>query len=165
MVANIISGSLIFATALLFGALGGMLSERAGVTNLGVEGFMISGAFFSAIGANFAESMGMGGFSPWIGLLSAFVFTSLFSAMHALATLKYKADHVISGVVINLLADNFTFFLVKLLFDGAADTPRLRNMFAKVNIPVLSDIPFIGDALFRSYPTTYLAFIIVFAIT
>lgn len=64
--------------------------------------------------------MGMGGFSPWIGLLSAFVFTSLFSAMHALATLKYKADHVISGVVINLLAANFnSFFLVKLLFDGA----------------------------------------------
>lgn len=164
MIANMISGSLIFATALLFGALGGMLSEKAGVINLGVEGFMISGAFFSAVGAYFAEIAGMGKLSPFIGLLAAFIFTSLFSGMHALATLKYKANHVISGVVINLLAANVTFFLVKLLFDGSAETPRLKNMFSKISIPVLSDIPFIGKALFRSYPTTYIAFIAVLLI-
>lgn len=161
MIANIISGSLIFAAALLFGALGGMLSERAGVINLGVEGFMISGAFFSAVGAHFAESAGMGAFSPYIGLLVAFLLTSLFSGMHALATLKYKANHVISGVVINMLAANVTFFCVKLLFDGSAETPRLRQMFSKVSIPFLSDIPFIGKAIFRSYPTTYLAVAVV----
>ena len=164
MAANIISGSLVFAAALLFGALGGMLSERAGVINLGIEGFMVSGAFFSAVGTYYAEAAGLGNFSPFIGLLAAFVFTSIFSGMHALATLKYKADHVISGVVINLLAANVTFFLVKLLFDGAAETPRLNNMFSKLSIPFLSNIPFIGRAFFRSYPTTYLAVITVIVI-
>ena len=164
MTANIISGSLIFAAALLFGGLGGMLSERAGVINLGIEGFMISGAFFSGVGAYYAESAGMGGLSPFIGLLTAFICTAIFSGMHALATLKYKADHVISGVVINLLAANVTFFLVKLLFDGAAETPRLNNMFSKISIPFLSDIPIIGKALFRSYPTTYIAFAAVLLI-
>jgi len=164
MTANIISGSLIFAAALLFGGLGGMLSERAGVINLGIEGFMISGAFFSAIGAYYAESAGMGGLSPFIGLLAAFICTTIFSGMHALATLKYKANHVISGVVINLLAANVTFFLVKLLFDGSAETPRLKNMFSKISIPFLSDIPIIGKALFSSYPTTYIAFAAVLLI-
>lgn len=161
VLANVINGSIVFAVALALGALGGMLSERAGVINLGVEGFMISGAFFGAIGAHYAETFNLGGLSPWIGLMSAFIFTGLFSFLYVMATLKFKADHVISGVVINLLSANATFFLVKLLFDGAADTPRISNMFRRINIPILSDIPFLGMAFFRSYPTTYLALAII----
>lgn len=157
---SILAGSLIFAASLLFGALGGVLSERAGVVNLGVEGFMVSGAFFSAVAAHYAEVAGLGSWSPWIGMLAAFLFTAIFSWMHAVATLKYRADHVISGVVINLLTANVTFYFVKLLFSGSAETPRLEHMFQKVSIPVLSEIPFIGKALFQSYPTTYLAIIL-----
>ncbi len=161
VLANIINGSIVFAAALMFGALGGMLSERVGVINLGVEGFMISGAFFAAIGTHYAEVAGLTNLAPWVGLASAFIFTSIFSFLHATATLRFKADHVISGVVINLLSASSTFFMVKLLFGGAADTPRLSNMFSRVNIPVLSKIPFFGTAFFRSYPTTYLALIVV----
>lgn len=161
IISNLINGSLVFATALIFGALGGMLSEKIGVINLGVEGFMVSGAFFSAISTHYAETAGFGQFSPWIGLLAAFLFTSVFTFLHAIATLKYKADHVISGVVINLLAANVTFFLVKLLFDGAAQTPRLTNTFRRISIPLLSKIPFVGNAFFRAYPTTYIVLILI----
>lgn len=161
VLANVIDGSIVFAVALAFGALGGMLSERAGVINLGVEGFMVSGAFFGAIGTHYAETFGLGTLSPWAGVLSAFLFTAIFSYLYTLATLKFKANHVISGVVINLLSANATFFMVKLLFDGAADTPRLSHMFKRVDLPLLSDIPFFGEAFFRSYPTTYLGLIIV----
>lgn len=161
ILADIINGSIVFAAALVFGALGGMISERAGVINLGVEGFMISGAFFSAIGTHYAELAGLGSAAPWVGVTTAFIFTGLFSYLHAVATLKFKADHVISGVVINLLSASATFFLVKLLFEGAADTPRISNMFSRIDIPLLSDIPFVGTAFFRSYPTTYLALALV----
>lgn len=157
IIANIINGTLVFATPFIFAALGGMLSEKSGVTTLGIEGYMVSGAFFTAVCSYYAESMGLGNASPWIGIIGAFVFSMIFSLIHAIATLKYKADHVISGVVINMLASSSTFFLVKLMFDGSAETPRLIKVFNKVHIPLLSDIPFVGKSIFVAYPTTYLA--------
>lgn len=164
ILANLINSTFVFATALILGALGGMIGEKVGVISLGVEGFMVSGAFFTAIGTYYAESMGLGSISPWIGIFIAFIMTGIFSYLHAIATLKYKADHVISGVVINLLVPNVTFFLVKILFEGAAQTPRISNMLTRIHIPVLSDIPFIGKAFFNSYPTTYLTILLVIAI-
>ncbi|MFD0590293.1 ABC transporter permease [Paenibacillus sp. GCM10027627] len=161
---NLINGTLVFATAFIFAALGGLISERAGVINIGLEGFMVSGAFFTAIFAHYAEAAGVGAFSPWIGIIGAFVCTAVFSAIHAVATIKFKANQVVSGVVINILAASSTFFLVKMLFDGAAESPLLTNVFHKVTIPYLSDIPFIGDAFFNAYPTTYIAIGLVIAL-
>lgn len=161
ILANIINGTFVFATPLIFAALGGMLSEKSGVVTLGIEGYMVSGAFFSAICSYYAETMGLGDISPWVGVAGAFIFSMIFSLIHAIATLKYKADHVISGVVINILASSSTFFLVKLIFSGSAETPRLLHVFSKVQIPVLSKIPLLGKGIFTAYPTTYLAIILV----
>lgn len=157
IISNLFNGTLVFSTALIFAALGGLISERAGVINIGLEGFMVSGAFFSATTAYYAESAGFGAFSPWLGLIGAFIFTTIFSSIHAVASIKFKANQVVSGVVINILAASSTFFLVKMLFEGSAETPLLTTVFHKVTIPVLSDIPFIGNAFINTYPTTYIA--------
>ncbi|WP_059171725.1 ABC transporter permease [Bacillus sp. FJAT-27445] len=164
ILANLLNGTLVFSTALIFAALGGLISERSGVINIGLEGFMVSGAFFSAIISFYAESAGMGGLSPWLGLLGAFVFTIIFSSIHAVASIKYKANQVVSGVVINILAASTTFFFVKMIFMGSAETPMLTHVFHKVSIPYLSDIPFFGKVLFNAYPTTYLAILLVIVI-
>lgn len=163
ILANLLNGTFVFATALIFAALGGVIVERTGVINLGLEGFMVSGAFAAAITTHYAENAGLGGASPWLGLLGAMIFTLIFSGIHALASIKFKANQVISGIVVNLLAASSTFFMVKLLFDGAAETPII-DVFFKWPIPLLSDIPFFGKAFFTAYPTTYIAYICVFVV-
>jgi ABC-type uncharacterized transport system permease subunit len=158
---QLINITLVFSTALIFSALGGIFSERSGVVNIGIEGLMVSGAFASAVGSYYAEQADLGAASPWIGLLCAMVFAMIFALIHAVASITFKANQVISGVVINFLAAGVTVYLVKILFDGAGQTETLNDVFSKYAIPVLSKIPFLGYAIFTAYPTTYLALILV----
>lgn len=158
---ELINTTLVFSTALIFGALGGIFSERSGVVNIGIEGLMVSGAFASAVGAYYAEEANMGAWSPWIGLLAAVAFALIFALIHAVASITFKANQVISGVVINFMAAGVTVYLVKILFNGAGQTETLNDVFSKYAIPVLSQIPYLGYAFFTAYPTTYLALILV----
>ncbi|GIO11910.1 ABC transporter permease [Cohnella xylanilytica] len=159
--ANLTNSTLVFATALIFGAMGGLFSERSGVFNIGLEGMMTGGAFAAAIATWYAEKAGYGGASPWLGLLAGIVCGVLFSLLLALASVTLKANQAIVGVVINILAAAITLYLVKIIFNGAGDTDILNEVFSKWAIPGLSDIPFFGKALFNTYPTTYMAYILV----
>lgn len=158
---ELVNTTLVFSTALIFTAMGGIFSERSGVTNIGLEGLMISGAFAAAVTGHAAEKAGLGGASPWIALIAALVIGVVFSLVHAVASVTFKADQVVSGVVINFLALGMTVYLVKILYNGAGQTDTLEVVFNKVAIPLLSQIPFLGEALFKAYPTTYIAFIVV----
>lgn len=124
---------------------------------------MIFGAFAAGVGTYYAQEAGMGAFSPWVGVIAAMVMGVIGALIHAVATITFKADQTISGIVINFLAAGLTVYIVKLLFEGAAETP-LVTVFHKVPIPVLRDIPIIGEGFFNSYPTTYLALILVVVI-
>lgn len=160
---QLINITLVFATALTFTALGGLFSERSGVVNIGLEGLMVAGAFASAIAAYFLEQAGLAGVGPWLALIAAILFAMIFALIHAVATITFKADQVVSGVVINLLALGMCVFLVKILFDGSGETKTIRDaVFTKWEIPLLSDIPYLGYAIFTAYPTTYIAIILVF---
>ncbi|AWB43938.1 sugar ABC transporter permease [Paenibacillus sp. CAA11] len=159
---QLINTTLVFSTALIFGALGGIFSERSGVTNIGIEGLMTFGAFAAAVSTYYAEDAGMGAASPWVGLIAAIVLGIIASLIHAVASITFKADQTISGIVINFLATGATLYLVKLIFSGNGETPLLKEAFSKWAIPGLSQIPLIGEGLFNSYPTTYIAIILVF---
>lgn len=161
-IGQLINTTLVFSTALIFASLGGIFSERSGVINIGIEGFMVFGAFAAAIATYYAEDAGMGSASPYIGLLAALVLGIITSLIHAVASITFKADQTISGIVINFLAAGSTLYMVRLLFDGQGETPLLQNVFQKTDFFGLSDIPFIGNVLFHHYPTTYLAIILVF---
>jgi len=156
---DLIHTTFVFATALMFGALGGLWSERSGVVNIAIEGMMTIGAFTGAVVAYFAGS-------PWIGFGAAIVAGAVFALPHAVASVTYKADQTISGVALNFLAVGLGLYLTKLIFEGQGQTPNLASgnaglMISKVQIPGLSDIPFFGHAFFEAYPTTYIALLLM----
>lgn len=158
---ELIHTTLVFATAIIFASLGGVFSEKSGVTNLGLEGLMVFGAFAAGVGGYYAEQAGLGGTAAaWVGVLSAAVFGIAVSLIHAVASITFKADQVISGIVINFLAAGSTLYMVKLLFEGDGDTGRIQG-FNEISIPYLADIPIAGKAFFQAYPTTYLAILLV----
>jgi simple sugar transport system permease protein len=158
---QLINTTLVFSTALIFAALGGMFSERSGVVNIGLEGLMVSGAFAAAVATHSASEAGFGGGSPWLGLIAAIVYGVLFSLLHAVATITFKSDQTVVGVVINILALGVAIYFTRSLYDGSAQTPQIGDVFSKVSIPYLSDIPVIGEGFFHAYPTTYIVIILV----
>ena len=104
----------------LFAASGGVVAERAGIVSLTLEGFMLSGAFGAVLGANYSGS-------PWVGVLTGILGGLIFSLIHAVATIRYRADQVVVGVAINLLAIGVTRFFLKLFFDSSSNSPRVTG--------------------------------------
>ncbi|OZI11504.1 sugar ABC transporter permease [Bacillaceae bacterium SAS-127] len=163
----IISSSLFAAAPLIFTALGGVFSERSGVVNIGLEGLMIVGAFTSIV-FNLTFASSLGATTPWVALVAAMVVGGLFALLHALASITFRADQVVSGVAINFLALGTSLFLVKLIYDKG-QTDIIKESFKKVDLPLLSDIPVIGKIFFSnvSYPAMIaiaLAFVIWYVI-
>jgi ABC-type uncharacterized transport system permease subunit len=141
------------ATPLIFAALGGMFSERSGVVNIGLEGLMLISAFAGVVGASLSGSALVGlGFGLAAGLL--------FALIHALMCITFEADQIISGTAINLLALGGTGFLMVQIFGSGGTSPRVPG-FKEVPIPLLSDIPLIGPALFNQSLLVYLMYLLI----
>jgi ABC-type uncharacterized transport system permease subunit len=104
----------------LFAASGGVVAERAGIVSLTLEGFMLSGAFGAVLGTHYSGS-------PWIGVLSGMLGGLIFSIIHAITTIRYRADQVVVGVAINLLAIGVTRFFLKLFFASSSNSPRVAG--------------------------------------
>jgi general nucleoside transport system permease protein len=155
----LIPSTLLWAAPLIFTALGGNFSERAGVINIGLEGLMVIGAF-TAIVFNLAFDSVLGEATPWVALLAAMLAGGILSIVHAVASITLRADQTVSGVAINLLAIGAALFLVKLIY-GKGQTDIIQKSFRKVDIPVLGDIPIIGPLFFQNtYYTSYVAIIV-----
>ncbi|HEL0247568.1 TPA: ABC transporter permease [Streptococcus equi subsp. zooepidemicus] len=146
--ALLVSSMLIYATPLIFTSIGGTFSERAGVVNVGLEGIMVMGAF-SGIVFNLEFAHIFGKATPWIAVLVGGVVGLIFSLIHALATINFRADHIVSGTVLNLLAPSLAIFLVKVMY-GKGQTDNIQQSFGKFDFPILSKIPIIGDIFFRN---------------
>lgn len=157
----IIPSAIFFAAPLIFTALGGVFSERSGVVNIGLEGLMTIGAFVSIVfNLTFADRFGA--FTPWLALLAAVIAGAIFSLLHAVASITFRADQVVSGVAINFLALGLTLFLVKQMY-GKGQTDQIQVGFDKIDVPVLSHIPIIGPLFFsNAYIPSYLAIILAF---
>jgi simple sugar transport system permease protein len=108
------------AVPYLFAASGGVVAERAGIVSLTLEGFMLSGAFGAVLGTNYSGS-------PWVGVLCGMLGGLIFSLIHAVATIRYRADQVVVGVAINLLAIGVTRFFLKLFFASSSNSPRVAG--------------------------------------
>jgi ABC-type uncharacterized transport system permease subunit len=141
------------STPLIFAALGGMFSERSGVVNIGLEGLMLISAFAGVVGASLSGSALVGlGFALAAGLI--------FALIHALMSITFEADQIISGTAINLLALGGTGFLMVQIFGSGGTSPRVPG-FKEVAIPLLSDIPLIGPGLFNQSLLVYLMFLLI----
>ena len=108
--------TLMYSTPLVFGALGGVISERSGVTNIGIEGMMVIGAVAAATASYFTGNL-------WIGFLAAGACGALVALLHAVASVSFAADQTVSGVAINMLAPGLALFACRRFFDGAAMSP------------------------------------------
>lgn len=168
----VVSSALVYSAPLVFTALGGTFSERSGIVNVGLEGIMVMGAFSSVVfNLTFGESIG--GSTPWLGLLVGGLTGVIFSLIHALATVNFRADHIISGTVINMLAPSLAIFLTRVLYENHGQTAMIQYGFGKTTIPVLSKIPFIGPIFFTgtslpaylSIVVAVIAYIVLFKTT
>jgi len=156
--------AIIKATPLVFGALCGIFNERSGVINIGIEGMMLIGAFMAFMGSALVGQW-MPGVLPLsliliIGLLCAILSSALVAFLHAVLSIRYKVDQVISGTVINLLAVGLTDYIANVYIDPS----HLAGVgvFPEIHIPLFSQIPIIGRILFSHQPMVYLMFILVF---
>ncbi|MDO4337211.1 MAG: ABC transporter permease [Eubacteriales bacterium] len=117
--------TLMYSTPFVFGALGGVISERSGVMNIGIEGMMTVGAFTGA-------TVGYYTGSPLAGVLCAAAAGGVMAALHAVAAITFKADQTISGCAINLLGPGLALFLCRLAFDGATMSMPVENKIPKI---------------------------------
>ena len=158
----IVPSAIFYAAPLIFGAIGGVFSERSGVVNIGIEGIMVIGAFVGIVFNLFTADM-LGNFTPWVALVAAMVVGAVFSLFLAVAAISFRADQTVTGVALNLLGIAVALFLVKLIFDGKGQTDFITERLARFDIPLLSDIPFFGPLLFQDvYGTSVLAIVLAF---
>ncbi|WP_314938068.1 ABC transporter permease [Parvimonas micra] len=158
-IALFISDTLLFATPLLFTALGGMFTEKAGVTNIGLEGMMTIGAFAGAAVGYFTKS-------ALLGFLAGGVAASLVALIHAIVSITFGADQVVSGIAINFIGPGVSLFICSLLFDGAKQTIPVAEGEGKM-IKIfdnLTGVDFI-DKVLGQYVTTYVALGLVILIS
>ncbi len=151
---GLLAGALTVSTPLIFGSLGGVISERVGVVNIAIEGQLLAGAFMAALIATVTGN-------PWIGLLGAMVAGALVSFVLAAFAIKYFVDQVIVGVVLNVLVLGLTSFLYSTVM---VPNPELFNSparFERIALPLLSDIPVLGGILFRQTVIVYLMYIAI----
>ena len=135
--AGLVAATLRFATPLAFAALGGIFSERSGVVNIGLEGMMLTGAFFGVWGSAASGS--------WvIGLLVAMVAGGVLAAVHAVASIHLRADQIVSGTAVNFIGLGVTGYLYRDIY-GDQGTPSDLSRVPEVNLPLIKDIPFFGD--------------------
>ena len=108
------------AVPYLFAASGGVIAERAGVLSLTLEGFMLAGAFAATLGSYYSGN-------PWIGVLCGIAGGLGFGLIHAVASIRYRADQVVVGIAINVLAVGLTRFFLQLAFDSSSNSPRIAG--------------------------------------
>jgi ABC-type uncharacterized transport system permease subunit len=145
------------AVPIVFGALSGVLCERAGVVNIAIEGMLLSGAFISAVVTSATDN-------PWLGIASAILIGGLLALLLAVLAIRYRVDQIIAGFFINILVTGLTAFLsVRILqpYQSELNTPE---RLGQIHISVLSDIPVIGPILFQHNIFVYALFALIIVI-
>jgi ABC-type uncharacterized transport system permease subunit len=153
-VPGLLVGAVGLSAPLIFGALGGVISERVGVVNVAIEGQLLAGAFASAVVASITRQ-------PVAGLLAAIIAGVLVSFVLAAFSIKYIVDQVIVGVVLNVLVVGLTSFLFSTLLSPNAALLNTPPRFPRLPIPLLGEIPIIGPVLFRQTIIVYIMYVAV----
>lgn len=152
---SILSIAIAAGTSLVYATIGEIITERAGILNLGVEGMMIMGAVTAFAAAFHTES-------AWVGVLTAIIVGGLMSLIHAFLTITLRADQVVSGLALTLFGSGLASFLGQQL--GPGGNPLVGQVgprFKEIALPFLADIPLIGPALFDQDALVYVMYIFV----
>ncbi|GAT74910.1 ABC transporter permease [Microbacterium hydrocarbonoxydans] len=153
-VTSLLVGAVSLSVPLVFGALGGVIGERAGVVNVAIEGQLLLGAFAAALLSSITGN-------PFVGLIGAMIGGVLVASVLAAFAIKYLVEQVIVGVVLNVLVTGLTGFLYGALLAPNEERLNTPVRFDRLEIPLLSDIPIIGPVLFNQTIIVYLMFVTV----
>jgi len=153
-VAFILGAALVLSVPIALGAMAGVMSERVGVVNIAIEGQLLTGAFMAAVVSTITGNQ-------IVGLISAMITASLFSALLAVMAIRYLAQQIIVGVVLNVLAIGITNFLYQQWLTENESTVNYPGTLPIISIPFLADIPILGPVLFQNRITVFLSIGIV----
>lgn len=153
---QMMQATVVAAVPLTLGGLAGVIGERVGIINIGIEGMLLMGAFVAAIVGSITSS--------WIGILAAMASGTLLAWVLAVLAIKYRVDQIIIGVTINIFALGITSFLASRVM---SENQNLNDasIIGDWDIPLLADIPFLGRVLFQHNVFVYLMFILVIAVS
>jgi simple sugar transport system permease protein len=156
---DLLAAAIRIGTPLAFAALGGILSERAGVFAVGLEGMMLTGAFAGVVLAYMSGSV-------WLGLAASAAGGAGLGLAVAVVAVRFRADQMVTGLAANILALGLTSFLLRGAVGGAGEAAIIRvPVLAPLPIPLLADVPVVGRVLFAQPPLTYGALALVAAVT
>lgn len=141
------------ATPLIFGTLGELICERAGVLNLGIEGIMTMGAMVAWMWVYQGGDL-------WTAVLVAAAFGALFGLLHSIFSVYLGVSQHVTGIGVTLLAASLSYFAFRMILPNVTTPPKIEP-FKPYPIPGLSEIPYLGEVLFTQSPLTYLAFLLV----
>ena len=141
------------AVPLVLASIGGVLCERSGIINLGIEGMMLMGAFGAVVGAHFTGS-------AWLGVLFGIIVGGLFGLLHALLCIKFRTNQSVSGVGINIFASGLTIVLCRAIWDSDGSSGTVEQV-PTMTIPLLNKIPVLGQLFENQSPFLYITAIIV----
>lgn len=147
-VMNLLAGAIRVTIPIGFAALAGMISERAGVINMGLEGMMLIGAFFSVVGSYITGS-------PWIGLIFAMVSGAMIGLLMSVFAIGFKCEHMLTGVAANLLASGLTVVLLQMIWNTRGKSEAVNGL-GVVSVPVINKIPIIKDLIGTISPLFYI---------
>ncbi len=153
-VAFILGSALVLAVPIILGAMAGVMSERVGVVNIAIEGQLLTGAFMASVVSTLTGNQ-------IIGIISAMITAALFSAVLAVFAIRFLAQQIIVGVVLNVLAIGITNFLYQQWVTEDESATNSPGTLPIIHIPFLGDIPIIGPVLFQNRITVWLAIAIV----
>jgi len=136
------------ATPIVYAALGGMFSERVGVVNIGMEGIMLTGAMGGVTVSYYTGN-------PWLGVAAAVAIGGILGLIHAVVTVRYAGNQIVSGTGLNILAMGFTAYMSQVLWGSRGASESVAGI-EDITIPILSDVPIIGPIIGTHSPLVYL---------
>lgn len=154
LIVSILSIAVVAGTSLVYATLGEIITERSGILNLGVEGIMIMGAVTAFAGAYHSGS-------AWVGVLTAVIVGGILGLVHAFLTITMRAEQVVTGLALTIAGGGLASFLGQQLGpEGAPLVGLIGPRFQEISIPLLSQIPIIGPALFEHDILVYIMYIV-----
>ena len=153
-VAFIAGTALVLAVPIILGSMAGVMSERVGITNIAIEGQLLTGAFMAAVVSTITKNYAL-------GIFAAMFTAALMSMVLAVFAIKYLAQQIIVGVVLNVLVIGITNFLYQQWLTEDSENVNFPGTMDIIKIPVLSDIPVLGPVLFENRLTVYATLLIV----
>ncbi|TVR86714.1 MAG: ABC transporter permease [Spirochaetaceae bacterium] len=150
---NTFEAAIRLAVPIALAAMGGTFSERAGIINIGLEGMLLTGAFAAVLGSYFTGS-------AWLGVAFAVLASAMSAALFGYFTIELKANHVVAGVGLNILALGLTTWLMQVFWGSRGTSPAVTGV-GRLHIPFIAELPIIGRLLGRQSPFVYIMFILI----